>query len=709
MPMKSSTHFQEKKIRRAWALLPALLMAVSNLWAAETNAPPAAPAPMTQEQMFEGGTNSYNNWIEFSTGGILSSGNQSSFQQQHQISGTAFGGLEGFHFGTNLDKTTAMTIDARAIADEHDYKLKLAIEREKVGYLRLSYNEFRTWSDGDGGFFPPSDVFYPMSGNALGLDRGVFTFEAGLTPEKGINAAFKYTHTFREGDDSSTIWGDAHPDSTTLVQGLSPSFSAIHEHSDSFQLDLSDHVKATDLGLGLHYETGKVDDTLKILEYPGEPIQQKITDQQGTDYDVFDVHTFTETWIKTNLLLSSGFAYSHLDNTFFGSRIYGSDFDVGYAPNAQYGFGYFDLGGKSSLDEYVMDLNLLYKPAPNFTVIPSIRLQKDLSDESASGIETLGASTPVPFNSSGDAGDLDVRERLDLAYRGFTNWVLHTRVDLTEVDGNLDQYGGLIPINGIGIPGVQSGIDERNFIQKYTAGARWYPSRRVTLDFGGYYKLDDYHYVSSVDSTPDNSSTAYPGYLAMQKFSTCDGNLRLTVRVTPNVSLISRYEYQWSTIQTAPDSLAGLPTAESSAMRTHIIAQDVSWTPWSRLNLQAGINYVLSDTTTPASDVTQAILDARNNYWTLNFSSGLVLDNKTDLNLCYVYYDANDYVNNSPEGVPYGAGGQEHSITATLTRRISQRIRVSLKYGYFRYLDDATGGNGNFGANLVYATVRYRF
>jgi hypothetical protein len=144
-------------------------------------------------------------------------------------------------------------------------------------------------------------------------------------------------------------------------------------------------------------------------------------------------------------------------------------------------------------------------------------------------------------------------------------------------------------------------------------------------------------------------------------------------------------------------------------MQSHIIAQDVNWTPWPRLNLQAGLNYVLSDTATPASDATQAILDARNNYWTVNFSSGFVVDDKTDLNLSYVYYDADDYVDNSPEGVPYGAGGQEHSVTLTLTRRISERIRLSLKYGYYRYLDEATGGNADFGASLVYATLRYRF
>ncbi|MGA2173731.1 MAG: hypothetical protein ABSH38_01990 [Verrucomicrobiota bacterium] len=708
--MKSTPPFQDKQIRRCGVWLLVLGAAVSTVVAAETNAPPAAvPAPLTPEQMFEGGSNSYNNWIEFSTGGILSSGNQARFQQQHQISGAAFGGIAGLHYGTNLDKTTTLTLDGRAIADEHDYKLKLDIEREKTGFLRLSYSEFRTWSDGDGGFFPPSDMNYPLSKNALGLDRGAFSLEGGLTPEKGINAVFKYTHTFREGEEDSTSWGDTHPASSTVTQGLSPTVSEIHEHADSFQLDLSDHVKKTDLGLGLHYETGKLDDALKITQFPGEPIQQKITSQQDTHYDVFDVHTFTETWVRTNLLFSSGFSYSHLDNSFSGSRIYGSDFDVGYVPNAQYGFGYFALSGGSSLQEYVMDLNLLYKPTPYLTVIPSVRVQKDDWTADSGGFETLGAALPVAFAANSDAGDLDVRGRIDLAYRGFTNWVLHACLDLTEVDGNLDQYGGLIPVGGIGLPAVQSATDNRNVIQKYTAGARWYPSRRITIDAGGYYKLDVYHYGSSLDSTPNNSPNRYPGYLEMQKFATYDGNFRLTLRPLQNVSLVSRYEYQWSTIHTAPDPLAGLPDVESATMRTHILAQDISWTPWSRLCLQAGFNYVLSDTATPASEVTQAILDARNNYWTVNFSSGLVLDNKTDLNVSYFYYQADDYSDNSPAGVPYGAGGQEHSITATLTRRISERVRLSLKYGYFRYLDAASGGNADYGASLIYATLRYRF
>ena len=114
-------------------------------------------------------------------------------------------------------------------------------------------------------------------------------------------------------------------------------------------------------------------------------------------------------------------------------------------------------------------------------------------------------------------------------------------------------------------------------------------------------------------------------------------------------------------------------------MTSHIIAQDVTWSPWSRLFLQAGANYVLSTTATPASDYTQAILNAQNNYWMLNLTSGFVVDDKTDLNLGYFYYRANDYENISDAGVPYGAGAEDQGITAAIVRRLTKNIRVTLE------------------------------
>jgi len=708
--MKSRSTIQDERSRRVWVLFVGCCAVVPTLLAAETNAPPAAPPPLTLEEMFEGGTNAYNNWIDFAVGGFTTSGNKAQAQQMRQNTGGAFGGISDFHYQKNLDKTTTFSVDGRALFDEEDYKLRLDLAREKVGYLRFSYSEFRTWYNGDGGFYPPTDKWYPLSEDALSLDRGEITFEGGLTLEKVPPITFKYTHSFRDGEKSSTSWGITHP-AVGVTQRLAPSFYDINEHSDAFQLDLTNHIKTTEYGVGVRYEFGKLDDALNITQSPGEPSQQRITDQQGTSYDLFNVHAFTETWIKKNLLLSSGYSYSDLDNTYSGSRIYGSDFDVGYAPAAQNGFGYYSLNGGSRLDEFVFDLNLMYKPLPTLSIIPSVRTQREVMDASASGFETLGAYAPTPFSGSSDGDLINVRERLDLNYSGVTNSVFYLRGEWVEGSGNLTEHGGLGQVNGFGVPPVQRQTDDSRFFQKYSAGVRWYPIRRVVLDVGGYYKINSYDYNHLVDSTPNNSTSGnrYPAYLVMQDFETYDGNIRLMLRPWQNVTLVTRYEYQLSTIHTEPDPVSGLTDLESSTMTSQIIAQDVSWTPWSRLNLQVGFNYVLSETKTPASEYTRAILNSQNNYWTLNFSSTFVLDDKTDLSVGYLYYQADDYQDNSNYGVPYGAGADEHGITANIIRRISKNLQLSLRYGYFHYNDVTFGGNDDYTTQLVYSSLRYRF
>ena len=195
----------------------------------------------------------------------------------------------------------------------------------------------------------------------------------------------------------------------------------------------------------------------------------------------------------------------------------------------------------------------------------------------------------------------------------------------------------------------------------------------------------------------------------MQDFTTYDANCRLTLRPLQNLSLVSRYEYQYSKIHTTPDPISGLSGVDASKMTSQIIGQNVSWIPWNRLNLQVGFNYVLSETKTPTSDYTQAVLNSQNNYWTLNFSGGFVVDDKTDLNVGYYYYTADDFQDNSVSGLPLGAAGREHGVTVTISRRLTQNLRLNLKYGYSNYEDFASGGNNNYVANLIYSSLQYRF
>jgi hypothetical protein len=687
---------------------------------AETNAAPAtkaeAPASeeataLTPEQMFEGGADTYKNWIEFGVGGFITRGNKAQFQERSQYPDGAFGGISDFHYQTDVAKGTTMSLDGRGIFDNHDYKLSLDLKREKLGYLRFSANESRTWYNGDGGFFPPTGAYYSLRDDALALDRGEFSVEAGLTLDKVPKMTFKYTHDFRDGEKSSTIWGYTHPVGGELVRGLSPSVYDIDEHRDIFDFDVAHSIKKVDVGAGLHYETGRLDDALKIKQFPGETIEQKVTDQQNTSFDLFNVHSFAESWLHKNVMLSAGFAFSDLDNDFSGSRIYGAEYDVSYTPNAQNGFGYYGLNGGSHLTEYVGNVNLFTRPWKSFTIVPSVRIQQQSADANSGGFETLSDYSPATFRANSDRSDLDVRERLDLTNNGITNWVFYARGELTEGNGDLAEYGGLVPINGFGVPAIERRTDNDRFFQKYGAGVRWYPARRLTLDVGGYYKRNEYDYDHTLDSTPNDSTSPnrYPAYLVLQNFRTYDGNARLTFRPRQNVTAVTRYEYQYSTVQTQPDPASGLAESDSSKTTSHIIGEDITWTPWSRLYLQAGLNYVLSETKTPASDYSPAVLPAQNDYWTLNFTSGLVLDDKTDLKFGFFYYLADDYEDNSLEGVPYGSGREDYAITATLTRRVTKNIRWSLQYAYSHSQDEAFGDNRDYEAHLIYSTLQYRF
>ena len=394
-----------------------------------------------------------------------------------------------------------------------------------------------------------------------------------------------------------------------------------------------------------------------------------------------------------------------------GSRIYGDDFGVAYSPNPLNGLGYTSLNGGANEQTHVGNVNLMATPVKNLTIVPSLRVESDTWNANSSGLGTFGTDTQ-PFSGNGDGETLDVRERLDVRYTGVTNWVFSCAGEWTEGSGNLYQTNGLNSVNGSpGPPPVLSLTDETRWFQKYSIGARWYPLRRVTIDLGGYYKRNEYDYNIIQDSTPNILSTGnvYPAFLVMQNFQTSDGNVRLTYRPVQNVVLVSRYEYQYSTINTAPDSVSGLGDVQSSTMTSQIFAQNASWSPWSRLCLQAGFNYVVSETTTPASAITQAELNSQNNYWTVTFDSSVVVDDKTDLNVGFVYYQADDYNNNSTVGLPLGAGADEQTLTASITRRITRNLRVNLKYAYTHYNDWASGGFNNYTGQMVYSSLQYRF
>ena len=101
-------------------------------------------------------TTEYKNWIEVGVGGTWTSGDRAQFEQQHWIPGDQpYGGISDMHYEHSVGEKATLTIDGHALWDINDYDIKVELSQPNVGYIRGGYTAFRTWYDGNGGFFPP--------------------------------------------------------------------------------------------------------------------------------------------------------------------------------------------------------------------------------------------------------------------------------------------------------------------------------------------------------------------------------------------------------------------------------------------------------------------------------------------------------------------------------------------------------------------------
>ncbi|MEY2465901.1 MAG: hypothetical protein QOD03_422, partial [Verrucomicrobiota bacterium] len=533
----------------------------------------------------------------------------------------------------------------------------------------------------------------------------------------------------------STIWGD-----TTLLglpgannsRAIVPTFLGIDEDRDSFALDAKHTVSKTDFGLGLRYDMIDNNDTRNIHRRPGEltgsataAADRFVTQHDEFEEDMLNAHGFTETRFNDRIWFTTGYSYTRLDTDVGGSRIYGADYDPVYDPlfarRQQRDEGFFDLRGGSKVDQYVMNMNLMLMPWDNVSIVPSFRVEHqeqegDVTYTATSfGAPPARAATTEDLRNTRGRGFTDVSERLELRYTGFTNWVLYARGEWLEGIGTLKETQA---DNDPDAPEGTSAIIKRNtdsdrFTQKYVLGVNWYPLRRLNMAAQYYHKVRENGYTHLVDSTTNMppSANRYPAFLTDQDFATDDLNYRVTWRPLNNLTLVTRYDFQLSTVDTKGDFLAKVQSAE---MTSHILSEMISWTPCSRLYLQGSINYVLDQTTTGAntfvgSDTNNIVPRSRNDYWNASIFATFVLDNKTDLSAQYFYYRANNYLDNSSASQPYGAGAEEQSISATISRQLTRRLRCSLRYGYFTNRDQTSGGHNNYDAHLVFSSLQYRF
>jgi hypothetical protein len=682
----------------------------------------------------------YKNWIELGIGGTITHGDRAQFEQEHHLPGDeVYGGISDMHYEHGVGEKATLTIDGHALWDINDYDIKVKLEEPKFGYIAAGFTEFRSWYDGNGGFFPPhGGTWFPPFFPEMHIDRGDVWVELGLRVPDLPEITIRFSHMFRDGQKDSTTWGDTTLTGLTVnsTRKIVPSFRDIDETRDILSFDASKTFGNTDALLGMRWEHIEDFDDLKMERNAGQinppPVagrQRFVTQKLNDDIDLFSGHAITETRWSDSLWFTSGYSYTTLENDVSGSRIFGTHFDSAFGEPVptlgQRDHAFLDLAGIANVSYHVVNSNILWMPLPDLSIIGGFRYTHESQDNNDMFLAEEPVANTAPFTPTNPKGGFHFgpaqpvtgerisnydrfAERLDLRYTGIKDWLFYAEAEWEEETGHVFE-------NQQNVGQDEEVLEDKDtdFLgQKYVVGLTWYPMARLNLAAQYYHKIASY----------DNDLFEASGQrLVGQDWNTDDANIRVTI--TPKIpaclgtlSLVSRYDFIYTTIdgKWALDT-EPLNEEQTGKITKHLIAETITWNPLARLYLQADGSVVLNQTETPASEInlipntSPTVVNFRNDYWTVSAIAGFLLDDKTDLNAGYSFFCANDHFKNTRVGLPYGLGATEHTVSAGIGHQFNKQIRVTLKYTYFNYDDSTFGGHNDYEGHSIFSGLQYRF
>lgn len=647
--------------------------------------------------------------LSVAAGGALHEGDRPSYQKLLQQRKTGFGGIEDLRI-TREDKDSVFKFNAKLLPGDDKYAIGLRYEVTDRWFVDAGFSQFRVWYDGSGGYFRPTGTEFTLFNEDLSLVRGKMWVTAGAYFGDKTLIKVGYQRLTRDGTKSTTYWADSNLVAPAGNRGLSPGFYDLDEVTDVFTFDLGNESKEDQKwNVSARYAETTFDNKRWNRRRPFEPTaDRQVTTKDQTKTDLFSAHAYYLKKVSETLTVSAGALRTDLDSAIAGSRIYGQSFDPVYDPayirRQQRDEGYRNLHGSAELNQTVLNLNVVYVPAKNWSVRPSLRFENLHQEAITESIEVNVAAAPAfapiiedletEHKKSWDefSGEFEVR------YTGVPDWTFSAVGLWVHGSGDLEEKRYLHHrIN------IDRTTDNDRRTQKYALNANWYAKPGLTFASQYYFKNNINDYDAIRDSTPAGTADRYPAFITDQDFETHDFNFRISWRPVSLLSLITRYDYQKSTIVSKEH---GLAMAESSQLTSHIISQTATWSPTGRLYLTANVNLTYDQMRTPAFAF---VTHGDNNYVNGSIGGGYALAKLDDIYFDYSFFRAKNYVDNSTVTLPYGADQKLQAAYLTWVRRQSEHLIYTVKYGYVTNRDGTWVGRNDFDAHVIYAKVQYHF
>ena len=655
----------------------------------------------------------YPNIIVLGVGGVNISGDTGQFLQRVGLGENYYGGLEDLQYRSELENDVRLELEAKAIPGLEDYLARVKLIKEELGFLEFGYKSFRTFYDATGGYDPISGYSYSYFDEDLHLDRSELWIAAQWNNGNGTSLDMKYSRKMRDGKKGTTSWADG-----TNAEGrrlnIIPGFYEIDEVRSTFEVDLNHQNENLTLNVGGVWETNEQDNSRKFRRQPENSADRYFLHREKFDTDMLNGHGSVSYKINENARLNIGSAYTTLDTILNGSRTINGQFSTVFDPsfvrqNRDHGF--MDLHGETNIKQWVMNANMELLVNENLQIVPSVRIENYDTDSLADVLETnangRGVDSFEELSPFGNSYWDDVAGELAVVYRGISKWVLSAELYASSGEGDLAETETDVETAAILLE--RESKRERSE-QKISLSAKYYPQPGLNYVFNMYHKEGDNDFSHVVDTTAETGRDRFPAYYEQLNFSTDDANFRVSWKPTKQLSLVTRVDYQQSTIS---QRASGLDLVDSGEMETVIFSEAFTFIPNAKFMLQGNMSFVKDSFETPTDELDgvspSLVPDMNNDYWQMDLSATFALGANRSIVVRGFRYESDGYTNNAAVTVPYGYTDEQTSLTIMGRQRINDFTTVSLQYGYYDLSELTSGGRNDYEAHVVYCRWEHQF
>ena len=699
----------------------------------------------------------FENRIKFSaTGTSFNEGSKAAAQRRTQLPSMGAGGIEAFSYNREVSKETSWQVDGKALGNAGDYLAQFAITRNEVGSFEAGYKRFRTFYDGAGAFFPIGNSWLPVFQRATYVDRGNLYLNAKVELPKAPVYTLRYSNQTRTGRKDSTIMGESDQtgipiwslaalNPVTAARKIVPAYLQLNERQQTLEGSISKTFGKTTAGLTLVGTRITNNDTRAVMRYFGELrpypaipanpptlVPPALANNQtgGFEQLTLDEKAWTligkvESALSDNLTAYAGASYHHSNGDFTMARAISlavmtstgrKDLVGGFAPGGRPPYSH-NTTGTMKVNVYTANAGVQMKPMKDLRFDAGVKAE-DYTAIGKSNVNYInhqvalatGVVVPMPVaNANASRNSEKVwSPEVDARYTGIKHVSFFGSWDYRSSPGDERATYGSLSVNttagtvGPGLAVFSDKVKEKH--ANYKAGANWTPFSAVVLR--------SEYYAKDHQNRFDGYGTSAGGLYVLD-YDIYGTKSTVTLRVTPALSLTTRYVTQRGKAVVADDTFTNPGGAASGDSRRYEVAETISWTPSKVWYVQADVNRVYDRISTAYPYATGLALgvirNADNNYWNASLLTGFVIDKVTNAQLQGTYYKADNYNRAmAATTLPYGAGGREYSVSAGVTRKLSDRWIGSAKIGYFESRNDTTGGFTNFHGPLAYLSFEHR-